>query len=662
LAHEPALDGLRGLALLVMLAYHGELGIVPGAYFTLSAFFALSGYLITALLLAEHADTGRVDLRAFWGRRFRRLVPGALVGLVAVVVFGALLASGNQLAELRGDVISGASYVANWHFIADGRSYADVFAAPSPVQHYWSLAVEEQFYLVFPLLAVGLLMLAGRRRRSGPLTARDRLVLGGALLSLTLASTVWMAIVHTPGTERAYYGTDARAGEFLLGAFLAVVLAGREPRHRRAAVVTAEAVGGLALLATIALWATVPISEPAIYRGGFLLAASLAALVIVAVRQHGPVSWVLSRRLLCTVGVLSYSAYVLHWPVFLWLSPARTGWDPWPLFGVRLALTFALAALSHHLLEQPIRLRQRLPGRRALPAALAVASLLVVGAIAVTVSPPPPELAFTPASEREALPSEPPPPVAAVSAGAEVAAGDLASGSGVPAAPLPPLRILVVGDSVAYNMAEGLEAYAAEPAGSLVVWNRALPGCATGRGGLKRYAAGEGDAGEECARWEQRWPTEIERFAPDVILVGTSPWDAIDRQIPALGETWRHVGDPTYDGWLRHELVTAQRTLRAAGTPVVWFSQPHIDRPRTAPENDPARIDRLNEVAAEALAGDPGTTLADYAGWIDDDPQRSVDRSLRVDGVHLGERGRRDVAEWLAPQLLTAAGRDPGGS
>ncbi|MEZ5142843.1 MAG: hypothetical protein R2726_10035 [Acidimicrobiales bacterium] len=171
-------------------------------------------------------------------------------------------------------------------------------------------------------------------------------------------------------------------------------------------------------------------------------------------------------------------------------------------------------------------------------------------------------------------------------------------------------------------------------------------------------AAGEGDAGEECARWAERWADRAERFQPDVVLTGASPWDAIDRKVPALGDRWLHIGDPDYDAWLRGELAQALQVLRAPGVPVVWFSQPHIDRPQTAPENDPARVDRLNAVAAEAVDAVGGTTVADYAGWIDDDPVRSHDHELRVDGLHLGERGRSEVADWLAlpPQ---AAGRSP---
>lgn len=140
-----------------------------------------------------------------------------------------------------------------------------------------------------------------------------------------------------------------------------------------------------------------------------------------------------------------------------------------------------------------------------------------------------------------------------------------------------------------------------------------------------------------------------------MILTGTSPWDAIDRRIPALGDDWWHVGQATYDTWLQAEMTEAVQVLHAGGVPVVWFTQAHIDRPQTVPENDPARMDRLNELARQAVAGG-GATIADFGAWIDADPVRSTDHELRVDGVHLGERGRREVAAWLTPQLAAAAG------
>ena len=176
LRHVPALDGLRGLAVAAVVAYHAGFGWARGGFLGVSAFFTLSGYLITSLLLVEWDGTGRVSLREFWGRRFRRLLPAALAVIAGVVVAARFLADSGQLADLRGDVLAGLGYVANWRFVLDDRSYGDLFTGPSPLQHLWSLAIEEQFYVLFPLLTVGLLRIGGGRRRvlGVTLTALDR--------------------------------------------------------------------------------------------------------------------------------------------------------------------------------------------------------------------------------------------------------------------------------------------------------------------------------------------------------------------------------------------------------------------------------------------------------------------------------------------------------
>ncbi|MCX7620230.1 MAG: acyltransferase, partial [Acidimicrobiales bacterium] len=178
LPHFPGLDGLRGLAVLVVLLFHSGFSWAKGGFLGVSSFFTLSGFLITALLLAERRATGAIDLKAFWIRRFRRLMPAALTCLTVVAVFGLFGADGTQKRNLAGDALSAMGYVANWRFVFSGQSYADLFAAPSPVLHFWSLAIEEQFYLLYPLLAYGVFRLVGFSRR----------YFGAVVLVLILAS------------------------------------------------------------------------------------------------------------------------------------------------------------------------------------------------------------------------------------------------------------------------------------------------------------------------------------------------------------------------------------------------------------------------------------------------------------------------------------------
>src|SRR3954449_12176794 len=210
-----ALDGLRGLAVAGVLAYHCGFGWARGGFLGVSLFFTLSGFLITSLLLAERSEHGRIGLRGFWARRARRLLPAALLALAVIVAFGATVASGSQLRGLRGDVLAALAYVANWRFVLAGTSYGALWSAPSPVQHFWSLAIEEQLYLFLPVIAV-LALACGRWRRA---------VLAGVLVGFVGLSLVASLAAHDQ--LRAYFGTDTRAAELLVGALLAVVLARR---------------------------------------------------------------------------------------------------------------------------------------------------------------------------------------------------------------------------------------------------------------------------------------------------------------------------------------------------------------------------------------------------------------------------------------------------
>ncbi len=214
LAHVPALDGLRAVAVVGVMLFHGGVSWMPGGFLGVDVFFVLSGYLITTLLLRERVLSGRVDLRAFWNRRLRRLLPALLVLLAGVSVAAPFLGDPAQRAQLRGDGLASLLYVANWRFILTEQSY---FAGtPSPLRHLWSLSVEEQWYVVFPLVAALAL---------GHLRKRRLQVFTGALAVAALASAGWMAhLASGPGDpSRAYYGTDTRAHSLLVGAVLACV-------------------------------------------------------------------------------------------------------------------------------------------------------------------------------------------------------------------------------------------------------------------------------------------------------------------------------------------------------------------------------------------------------------------------------------------------------
>ena len=214
LGYQPALDGLRGLALIAIFFFHAGFSFAPGAFLSVSTFFTLSGFLITVLLIGEHRSAGRIDLKAFWSRRFRRLLPASLVVILTVVVVSWFLADASQLQKLSGDAIACLAYVANWHFIAAGDSYAALFTSKSPFQHFWSLAIEEQFYFVYPLAMVAIFRVGRGKLRAVGIGL-------GTLIAISVTESIY-GWHHGWGVDRLYFGADVRAAELLVGGLVGV--------------------------------------------------------------------------------------------------------------------------------------------------------------------------------------------------------------------------------------------------------------------------------------------------------------------------------------------------------------------------------------------------------------------------------------------------------
>ncbi len=351
LGYLPALDGLRAVAVALVFAYHLGYSGVAGGYIGVEVFFVLSGWLVCALLMNEHQRTGGIALRSFWVRRARRLLPAVVVVTAGTLAVTSLVQP-ERLAGLRSQAVAALAYHLNWRLVVDQRSYFEAAGGPSALEHLWSLSIEEQFYLVFPLLC-GLVLIRWSRKWA------VAVALGGAL-----ASTVLRYALYDPGGDpsRAYFGTDTRASGLLLGVAFGVFWTPNRlrPHTERGFVAVLDGVA-LASALVLAWYAfTLDGHAPAAFLGGFT-AAQLATLALIAVAVYpAPTRTVrlLSVYPLRWVGQRSYGIYLIHWPVIVFMSSAP-GEQPEPPLTVaaQVALVVGLATLSNRLIEHPIRAR-----------------------------------------------------------------------------------------------------------------------------------------------------------------------------------------------------------------------------------------------------------------------------------------------------------------
>ncbi len=610
--HVPALDGVRGLAVAAVVAYHLEPDLVPGGYLGVDLFFVLSGYLITSLLLDERERTGRVDLLAFAGRRIRRLVPALIVLVPVVVALEVLVGDPGLIARTRRHALATLGHVANWVFVADGDSYFDVVSRPSPLRHAWSLAVEEQFYLLWPALLVVTSRLTGARGRA--------LVTVGLVTASALAS----ALVYDPGDPgRAYFGTDTRMFEPLVGALGALVLPLGATGPRWLA-----RLGTPAILVWLGVVLVVDDAWAGLHRGGGLVLAFLGLLVVLgASSRWAPFPTTLKP--LVGLGVVSYGVYLWHWPLVVFLSDA--GRRGWMLDALVVSLTLAVAVVSFVVVERPIR-RGR-PGRSAPPAqrwrpivfgptAVVAAALLVVA-----IARPLPDRGVT-----------------AAGVGTDVADDRLV--------------VVLVGDSSAWTLGGG----------------RITPGDDQGtyespfdpdtivlvdlaRKGFRfRFAAGTPTDDEVAGTWLD----EVDRRSPDLVvaLFGLNDLATLgDDEPPVTGPGPRLVGD----------LARRAPVLLLGPPPLVAGDLPDPVAASFFAEAGAQLVDRFSSALRDLAAGRPRVTFVDLGAWMCPGPDTGVatrdgcrttpdGRPLRSDGVHYSPEGARLVAAWLEPLIVEAAG------
>ena len=351
--YVPALDGLRALAVLVVMAYHMHLGWAPGGLLGVTMFFVLSGYLITGLLLKEYDDSGTISLSNFWLRRVRRIIPAVVFAVLGTALLCTIF-NHALLTKMRPDVLPTLFFFNNWWQIFHNVSYFEALGSPSPLTHYWSLSIEEQFYLIWPV-ALLICMKAGVKRTT----------MQKGIIVLIVLSALEMILLFDPHADpsRVYYGTDTRAFSLLIGALLAFLWPHQKLTVRSGKRMTPTGrlvfniVGVGAVLGLIVMVVVTNGFEPFIYRGGLLLCSVLTA-VAIAVLVH-PISWiskVFELPPFVWIGKWSYSMYLWHFPIILLLTPANLqGATPWWLCLIELALTIGISALSYFVIENPIR-------------------------------------------------------------------------------------------------------------------------------------------------------------------------------------------------------------------------------------------------------------------------------------------------------------------
>jgi peptidoglycan/LPS O-acetylase OafA/YrhL len=592
-----ALDGLRAVALLIIMGYHFGVGWLQGGFFSLDIFYVLSGYLITGLLISEYRKRGRIVLSAFWLRRARRLLPALLIVLVAVTLMVRFAEPQGLYPDFRMSALSALFYFSNWWQIAAHGNYFVATGPPSPLTHTWSLAVEEQFYLVWPLVVLPVLHLPRTATRG----VRNLLVVSTLGVA---ASAIEMAVLYNPlgDTTRLYFGSDTHAQSILVGAVLACALTLVQMRRgvegMAPAAISRRARWSLGLLGVLGLAGTFTLTYTLVgtssfdYRGGFLCSAlSSAAIIIGAVCVPGsPVTRLLSLRILVWIGTVSYGAYLWHYPIYVYLDTGRTGLSGLSLLALRFAATFALAGLSYYLVERPVMFGTFWRSLKAAFPAVALVGLTVVVIVVETVTP-------------------------------ATAAVNVKRFGGRSAGTKPPV-VVVLGDSTALTLAAALSA--TEPAGTTVVSGGNF-GCGLA---IATNASNQPPqlqlpmfpACNQATPADQQWPARDARAvagtAPgDLVLFVAGAWEVQDL---LRNGRWTNIEQPSFQ---RYELGQMRRAVAIGtshGAHFAFATMPALAAGAAFheppfPEDSPKRRAIYDRLITEVAAEHPGSvSVIDY--------------------------------------------------
>ena len=695
----PALDGLRALAVLGVMMYHGGAPIVGGGFLTIDVFFVLSGFLITSLLIGEWRKRLSIHLGQFWARRARRLLPALLVLLVGVAIYAKFFATPDEFVNLRLDSLSTLFYVANWHFIFAGTNYFNLTAQPSPLQHMWSLSIEEQFYLVWPPVVLAMLWIGNRlrpARRLWPLFAAS--VIGALGSSLDMA-----LLYHGPASVmRVYEGTDTRSQDLLVGAALAVGMAiwaqhrptlapdqqhaiangrtgrvhpatgtvgtapppahRRDLRHRRGVAIrpiaawelppgwgrTALQVAGWVVIAVFAyLWSHLTAPDAFLFRGGYLLVGIGVAIVIfVAVtNQLGGVSRAIGNPVFQYVGKISYGTYLWHFPLFAILSAQRMHLIGYPLLAIRIGVTLLVATASFYLVEEPVRrgkMRTLTEWRAWLTTS---AAFLVVVAVTVVATLP---------SVADAAPAQTARPTGAQYRG-------------------PVVQVDLFGDSLAFTLGESMYNAKTSPEYDVHLIGGANIGCGlmlSDEGLVHGMVADITPACNLASPTDQQWPAlmkaNLASNDPNVTMLLAGRWEVTDLQINGK---WEHIGESAFDALLTTYVEEAVSLGTANGQLMILMTAPCFDSGEQPsgqpwPEDSAIRLADYNNILRKVAAEHPQTTeVYDFGSKVC--PGGAFERVIdgitirEADGIHFPYLNNSSIptGQWLAAQVYPEAVR-----